>query len=139
MRDYLGANTRKIDELRKLARDFQDVRRVQFASTARELVANAEIEDPGGGTAMDVAFRACKKLGISHVIMITDGLPDAADRALDAAFGLRIDIFYVGPDPAPEFLARLADATGGQYGKASLEMTKALGTQVRALLTGQTE
>lgn len=124
----------KIDELRILADNFKDVRRFVFSTNAEELGANESIGEPYGGTAMDVAFMAVKKVGIDHVVMITDGMPDHEGRAIEAAKGLRIDVFYVGPDPAPQFLRDLAAQTGGEYGKATLEARPALEAKVRLML-----
>lgn len=136
MAHYIGANTSKIDELRKLAADFKDIRRFQFSSNVFELTKEQEIGDAQGGTNMSHAFSFLKAAGLKHVVLITDGMPDNPTTALKEAVGLRIDIFYVGTDPAPEFLRLLAQQTGGSYGKASLEMRQALTAQVRKLIEG---
>lgn len=134
MGEYLGANTRLIDKLRELAEGFTDVRRFEFETTCREISSKDRISEPIGGTALDIAFQTVKRAKIEHVVLLTDGRPDHEGRALEAARGLKIDVFYVGPDPAPEFLRKLAQDSGGQYGKASLTMVKELSAGVRALL-----
>jgi hypothetical protein len=137
MNTHIGANRRSIDELRTLAAGFLDIRRVQFGSVAKELKPDQEPGGPAGGTAMDLAFKLVKQLGLKHAIVITDGEPDDEDRTLWAAQGLKIDAFYVGPDGnqrAQEFLRKLCGLHGGQYGKASLEFAKELTGKVRALL-----
>jgi len=139
MWEFIGANSRKIDSLRLLAGNFKDVRRFEFGSTCRELAPKDEIGDPKGGTSMHVAFLTLKAKGITHCVMITDGLPDSMSQALSAAQGLKIDVFYVGPDPAPPWLALLARETGGQYGAASLDARPALESRVRGLLPAPTK
>ena len=134
MKDWLPPNTSKIEELRKLAEKFKDVRRFQFSWDCEELKAGESVGNAKGGTCMSLAFDTVKDKGVKHLVLITDGLPDHAGRALQSAKGLRIDVFYVGPDPAPQFLKDLADMTGGQYGKATLEARPALEAKVRALL-----
>ena len=130
----LGPNVRAIDELRKVADQFRDVRRFEFHSSTREIQANEKIGDPRGGTNLALALMTVKAKGIKHAVVITDGQPDDEDAALAAAKGMKIDVFYIGPDPAPEFCRDLARETGGEYGKASLHAPKALGQAVRALL-----
>ena len=83
---------------------------------------------------MDVAFGTVKGAGINHVVLITDGRPDSPDRALKSAANLRIDCFYVGPDPVPDFLRDLSRITGGQYNRADLSSRKELASAVRGLL-----
>jgi hypothetical protein len=134
MKDPLPPNTSKIEELRKLAEKFKDVRRFQFSWDCEELKAGESVGEARGGTSMSLAFDTVKEKGIKHVVLITDGLPDSPANALQSAKGLRIDVFYVGPDPAPQFLRDLANITGGRYGKATLEARAALEGKVRALL-----
>ena len=110
----------KIGELRKLAAEFAQARRFEFHSTCSEIPAGNEISDPGGGTAMHVAFLYVKSHGIDHVVLITDGEPDCQQQARAAAVGLKIDIFYVGPDLYPPFLKKLAEESGGTCEKGDL-------------------
>lgn len=133
MDEWLGPNIRKIDELRKLVAGFQNVRRFEFSCTCEEL-KERYISEPFGGTAMDIAFIEVKSSGVSHVVLITDGMPDNEKRALDASKGLKIDVLYVGPDPAPEFLKKLCASTGGIYGQATLTARKELEGTIKGLL-----
>lgn len=87
---------------------------------------------------MAEAFRTVKRNGVSHVVLITDGQPDNENDALTESVGLKVDCFYVGPDPASDFLQHLCRARGGSYGKASLEALKALRVAVRGLLPSGT-
>lgn len=135
MNEYLGANQTKIDELRRLAQDFKDVRRFEFSTMCDELPPTSQVSARGhGGTNMANAFDVIKGKGVKHCIILTDGMPDNPNSALGSSKGLRIDVFYVGPDPAPDFLRQLATSSGGTYGKDTLQARKALTAKVRALL-----
>ena len=133
MAEYLGANVRKIDELEKLAKNFPNIRKFQFASTVEEMTSGTRLS-AWGGTNMHLAFETLKQEGITHVVIITDGMPDNAPAALGAARGLKVDVLYCGPDPIPQFLKDLCRETGGQFGKASLSARKELEGQVRTRL-----
>lgn len=135
MRDSIGPNQTKYDELCKLAADFTDVRRFEFNHHCREISPKDAIGYACGGTNLGGAFFTMKTAQVKHVVLITDGKPDSEQTALEHAKGLRIDIFYVGPDPAPEFLRILAQKSGGTYGKATLEARTALTGAVRKLLS----
>ncbi len=105
----------KIKKLRESVRAFPGVRRFQYADDFVELVPGREVREPGGGNNEPLAFTSLKQLGIKHVVMITDGYPDNPEESLRAATGLKIDIIYIGPQPAPDFLRQLALKTGGSY------------------------
>lgn len=139
MADYIGANQTKWDELKKLAQQFTDIRRFAFSSNCTELGPAEIIPYAAGGTSMGLAFDTVKIKGIKHLVMITDGCPDNPQGALQSAQGLKIDVFYVGPDPAPDFLKELARVTGGAYGKATLQARAALEAQVRKMLPAPSE
>lgn len=127
----------KITELRKLADEFRQARRFEFSSACDEIPASAQVSEPNGGTALDVGFLYVKKRGITHVVLITDGEPDSRRKAIDAAIGLKVDCFYVGPDDndsSLKFLEELAVGTGGQYGKVSLERLAELKAAVKERL-----
>lgn len=134
MNEYIGARVKKISELRKLAREFAGMRRFVFSSTCSELLSAEEVPEARGGTGMHGAFLKVKDSGVQHVVLITDGEPDSERDALRASQGLKIDVFYVGPDPAPEFLRELCQETGGQYGRESLNAPKELKAAMRAWL-----
>lgn len=135
---HVGANVRAIDRLRELAADFTDVRRFEFSDDCVELGANDTISEPHMGTAMGNAFDHVKAHDVNHVIVLTDGAPDNEAAALKAANGLKVDVIYCGPPPAPPFLEKLARQTGGTYGAASLDALKALAVAVRGLLPSGT-
>lgn len=138
MRDVCDNRSTKENELWKLAAQFPGVRRFAFASSCEE-IPESQIRHAGGGTNMAAAFMDLKAKGIQHAVMITDGMPDNAAAALAAAKGLQVDVFYVGPDPAPQFLRDLATACGGSYGQATFGSgSKALEAGVRGLLAAPT-
>lgn len=136
MESRLATGTRKIDELRVMAKAFTDVRRFEFSSTCSELQPEEDVPEVAGGTALDLAFLCIKAKGITHVVLITDGEPDNEKRAKDAAAGLKIDAFYVGDDEdgPRNFLRELSEFSGGSYGKASLERVSELTASVRQRL-----
>lgn len=133
-----GTGNSRIYELRQLARRFPGTRRFifSFADDCRELAPEEDVPDAGGGTQLAEALDYIKAHGILHAALISDGRPDNQAAALRSAAGLRLDIFYVGPPPEPEFLRQLAQATGGSYGTASFTRTAELESRIKGLLTG---
>lgn len=131
MNSWLSANFSKMDSLRKILKDFKNARTFQFDYLCKELPQGTEVDDPSGGTDLHIALEVLKTQGISHVVLITDGHPSSSSKALKAAQGLRIDIFYVGPQPPPVFLVELCKATGGSYGNVSLSFPKVLSEGIK--------
>lgn len=134
MSDALESGDAKIVELERLADDFTEVKKYAFNHSVRELKKDEKVGYASGGTNLTLALKVIKGDGVKHCILITDGKPDNPMTALQEAKGLKIDIFYVGPDPAPEFLRQLALASGGTYNKASLDMRMALTGSIRKML-----
>ncbi len=136
MDEEIGGGRTKISELRKLADEFSQARRFEFSSTCSEIPRGQDVSEPNGGTALHVGLEYVKKRGMTHVVLITDGAPDDAKRAMVAAMGLKVDCFYVGPDEGYgiEFLKKLSDGSGGSYGKASLERLMELKAAVKERL-----
>ena len=117
-------------------REFDGVERLfWFSNDCHEVNGLRDVPEPQSMTMMAEAFGHLKAQGIKHAVIVTDGLPHDGKAALKAAHGLKLDIVYIGPLPAPEFLSLLAQATGGQYGTAALKERGQLGREVRALLT----
>ena len=73
-----------------------------------------------GCTAMHKAFHCLKGDGYFNAIVVTDGQPDSEREALAAASGMRLGIIYVGPDPVPPFLQKLAAETEGTFAIADM-------------------
>jgi hypothetical protein len=130
MAEDCGDGRPKIEALKAIARDFPRTRQFSFSSVCVE----APPSHAGGNTDMAGAFATLKRAGITHCVLITDGIPDSEDAALREATGLTIDVIYVGPPPEPPFLARLARATGGQYGAGSLARPQEIEQRVQRLL-----
>jgi uncharacterized protein with von Willebrand factor type A (vWA) domain len=132
---------RKIDALREVVATLGPVE--MYAFSTRCLKAST-VPEPGGCTNMALAFRRAKADGYDGVVIVTDGLPYVSDErrdeaaAMDAVRGLALQIFYVGPEPKPPFLDRLAAAAraGSQAHQSSLrkEARQKLATRVRGLL-----
>jgi len=85
------------------------------------------LPEPGGGTALHLALDFARPAvkPESVVCLISDGLPDSTDAALEAArrFPARLNVFYVGPEggPGQRFLQELAAASGGQFRTCRLD------------------
>ena len=130
MESNCGDGRSKLAALKAIAQEFLGTRQFSFSDECVERPPQyAE-----SNTNMARAFATIKSAGITHVVLITDGQPDSEDAALRAAVGLTIDIVYVGPQPEPPFLARLAQLTGGQYGAGSLAQQKQIEQRVHQLL-----
>lgn len=123
---------RRIEHLRDIASEFEQERKFAFSFDCEEVQF---IPEADGGTAMHTAFETLKAAGVKHAVIITDGEPDKADAALEAAVGLKLDILYVGDqNPPPQFLQDLANVTGGKFGTEILEQQKQIANTVRGLL-----
>lgn len=130
MDESCGDGRSKLAVLKLLARDFAETRTFCFNDGCEE----TQPRKAEGMTNMAGAFYTIKAAGITHAVLITDGQPDSAEAALDASSGLKIDIMYVGPMPAPPFLAHLAARTGGSYGATSLSQQQQVTQQIKLLL-----
>lgn len=118
---------RKIDELRRI------VTRLRGEASFDQLVFDdehdwtEELPDPRGGTDLAGALRkvAEDRPTTRRVVVVTDGYPNSREDALLAAkeLGKPIDVFYVGPESEQDcidFLRRLAEAGGGNFGSVDL-------------------
>ena len=91
----------------------QNITKYAFDSGIEEITDILPL--PRGGTDMSRAFDYVKKKGKKEIVLITDGEPDSEKDALLSAKGLKIDIIYIGQQPQPAFLDKLANATGGSF------------------------
>lgn len=142
---------RKIDALREVVHDLRsrnDVRfrTIIFGADVRE--CDAEIPEPAGGTPLAEAIEMATALGATHIAVASDGIPDSPESAMNAAKrnpGLKIDVFYVGPENSHGklFLAELAKASGGAFGVSDLgkqagELTEGLARSLKELPPART-
>lgn len=134
MREELPPNRDGITEtkwtaLRNIVRTFQGAEIFSFSDSWVKGLA----EGPCGGTNMAHAFTKMREANRRQFVLITDGMPDCEQRTLETAAGLAIDIIYVGPEPRPEFLDRLANAVGRSITSEDLSDAKALTQRLLAL------
>ena len=113
-----GQPIRAIDNLRKLAEQFKQLRKFSFSSQVQEI--GSWIPEPSGGTDLANAFRYLKQQGCKHVVLLTDGQPDDEESTLQEAIGLKVDVYYIGKGETPDFLLRLAKQCGGSVGHSEL-------------------
>lgn len=124
----------KIEALREIVPTVGAAAMYAFADAVSRIHSSA-IPGPGGQTMMAPVFRRAKRDKHQSVVLITDGCAtDPEAEVLDAAVGLHLDIFYVGPAPKPDLLDKLAKQCGGQAHQASLRKTKELAVAIRGLL-----
>ena len=127
---------RKIESLAELIQDFPHEVKFVF----NDDVYKFENEDdlaPEGSTRLATALATVHDGGMKHIILITDGRPTESRRScLEAARVIkRLDILYVGPEPAPKFLEELARASkSGSYGEVQLGNLEIAEGKVKALL-----
>jgi hypothetical protein len=106
------------------------------------LAKDEEVPDAtGGGTPLAEAIRDAAAAGAKRIVILSDGVPNDQDAALEAAraFGMRVDCIYIGgdgeADEGAKFLAQLAEASGGNSGRDSMALGhKALADKVIGLL-----
>jgi hypothetical protein len=140
LKGKINAERRRIDMLRRVVKSIRlakpAVRAMAFGplhftatveySSVRMLEPGEDIPEPSGGTPLAEAIEAATAAGGKRLVVISDGEPNDQNRALEAArkHGHRIDCIFIGPDnahdPGEDFLKRLADASGGSYGKDAM-------------------
>ena len=108
----------------------------QFDCKPRQ-IQNRQVRTPRGST--DLAL-ALEELAGRVILLVTDGMPNNEEAAIEAAKNVRkMSVIYIGdPNPvAEQFLEDLAEAAGGKFETADLNIqnsSKALGTKIRGLL-----
>lgn len=109
-----------VDELRTLQANLPGRIAVVAFSSGVQFVPGGVPPFLSGGTDLAAALRFVKVAdGTVQFIVISDGIPDSADEAIQVAqtFSSRIDVVYVGPEhyrASARFLERLAAAAGGR-------------------------
>lgn len=107
-----------------------------FASNVTQGCVQSNIQTlrASGGTNMALAINFAKGKGYRKIVMITDGKPDSEDLALKAVKDVELRILYVGPEPKPAFLDKLAQAGASFCTQEDLKNTKELTNKVQLLL-----
>lgn len=107
---------RKIDHLRSLIQDYPENRKISFSANIWE----NKIPEPQTNTDMALGFRHIKTLlpKPTIVVLVSDGLPDSHDYAIQEAVSLKIpiNIAYIGKkeESGEVFMKKLASITGGK-------------------------
>jgi hypothetical protein len=118
MESGTNSEQRKIDALRDLVYRLRaegiQFRQIVFGSSVE---MREDIPEPGGSTPLTEAIEMATNHAPSKLIVISDGMPDAPETAIEVAkkLGVPINSFYVGPRPSQGeiFMSQLSDATGG--------------------------
>lgn len=128
---------RRIDLLKSALETVPNVNSTPIFCFSSDIVKAEDVQAiprPHGSTNMAYGFEVIKIAGHDSAILITDGQPDSEEWALRNANGLMLGIIYVGPEPVPSFLERLAAATRGTFKIEDLTNTKQLGASIAGLL-----
>ena len=128
MDDPAEPGVRKITALRSVVAGLSAPAIFAFSRRCRR-VTRETIPNPDGGTALHIALAHVRARGMTRVVLVTDGLPDDEQAALDQARGLALEICYVGPAPQPEFLSRLAAAA--RAGSSATQCSLASGDRAK--------
>lgn len=133
---------RKIEVLKKTLANLwpeYKARLLVFSDSCRWIDSPTRIPQPDGSTdltgALEMAAAACP----SQVIVISDGLPNCEESALEAADLIPgvIDVFFCGDDEdrdGAEFLRKLARRGGGRFAHKDLGKGLAIGQDLRGML-----
>src|SRR5690349_13897444 len=133
---------KKIDTLRQLIAELETMPVWLFSDEAwrfdRDEPEALERLMPMGGTNLAGALRRLKAEGYRRVLVLTDGQPDSESAALAEAYDFEeITARYIGPPPAPTFLARLTERAANTRGCEAIDFgrgkAKALAGQFRQL------
>src|SRR6267142_5892088 len=115
MGDRINNEQTKWSVMNNIIKDIEGYRRFAFSDDCSELDREQNLPRPYAGTAMHKAFEEIKRNNIKSIILVTDGMPDSQELALDAAKGLNIDVIYIGQLPVPEFLKKLTSLNNGVF------------------------
>jgi len=141
MGSVLATGERAIDALRQVVADVRltvAVPAAAFGLRDGQTRYVDEIPDPCGGTPLHQAIEFGRLEQKSHLVVISDGMPDSPSEAMVQAklFKGKIDAIYVGDDggPGAAFMAELAKSTGGSGTVKDLTDQKQLTTHIKGLL-----
>lgn len=116
MSEYTKEGMRKIDSLRLLIQEYPENRKISFSANIWE----NKIPEPQTNTDMALGFRHIKTLfpKPTVVVLVSDGLPDSQDDAIQEAISLKIpiNIAYIGKkeESGEVFMKKLASITRGK-------------------------
>jgi hypothetical protein len=101
MSSVVKSGERKIDALRTVVKTLRETHPVPvaaFGCCGRQTIMVDVVPEPSGGTPLAEAIDFGKVKGANHLVVVTDGYPDNAYSAFEAAdrFGGKIDVFYIG-------------------------------------------
>jgi hypothetical protein len=119
MKQFVGSS-RKIDILQDVVRSIgMGYARYSFSDDIRR-EDSGEMLDAGGNTALAVAFNFLKESGVRrHLVLVSDGVPDDVDEALESVRGLGypVNVVYIGNigDVGERFMRKIAETTGGKW------------------------
>jgi hypothetical protein len=108
------------EKLGKVWASMRNARLLAFASDVIEIEAPAQLPEPAGGTALDLALECAARLRPFEILVISDGQPQLPEKALEIARTLpaAIQTLFIGDetrDPeAALFMRRLAAENGGR-------------------------
>lgn len=116
---------------------------VAFGGVVAVLAPGAPLPVPSGGTPLHVALAEAGRLGATDLLVISDGHPDSAERALVEADRLRarIDVVYCGPEHdhvGLAFMGRLARGGGAAHHRSMSDAPRMIETTRQLLLAAPT-
>ena len=140
MTDMINNEQTKWSIMNNIIKDIGGYRRFAFSDLCIEIKQEESLPKWYGGTRMDFAFEEIKKNNLKSIILVTDGIPNSEELALNAAKGLNIDVIYIGPQPVPDFLKKLTSLNNGVFTNVDLLSTggiKILENKIKGLLNGE--
>jgi Mg-chelatase subunit ChlD len=146
MAETTDKGERKIDALRTVVAEVRErvaCKVLAFGHAWQPEIVDA-VPEPSGGTPLHDAITTAKGHRATHLIVVSDGIPDSQTAALEAArdFGGKIDAVYVGPKggPGPQFMQQLAGLTGGTSDALDLAQKELVGKRILGFLgAGQSQ
>lgn len=147
MSEVIATGEKKIEALRSVVADVRssvNVPATAFGPYPGVMPVLDQIPEPGGGTPMHAAIEHARNSKKTHIVVISDGVPDSAPATLEeakkfmAAGGTRIDAIFIGNDgdAGAKFMTELATLGGGSQSVTDMKDQKLLGQQIKGLLGG---
>lgn len=112
MSEYAYENKSKIDCVKQITKNLpESLIKFEFEDHCKEVKF---ISYPKNGTRLGRAlFQLSQDIRkFKQIILITDGLPDDGDYAIEVKnqYKLNLHIIYVGPKPMPDFIKKITDS-----------------------------